>query len=102
MKPTDASTTDNMSGSFVTARTSWPALATGLVLMVVGTAYPRLLADAVGHADHVLALLVFWAMTAGFVRGVGFIPRHVTPRWAFSGWACAAALGAAALFRAMG
>jgi predicted membrane protein len=43
-------------------------------------------------------MLVFWAMSAGFVRGVGFVPRHAAPRWLLSGWACALALaGAAAL-----
>lgn len=80
--------------------TSLPALATGVILMIAGTADPRLLADAAGRADHVLALAVFWAMTAGFVRGVGFIPRNAVLRWAFSGWACMASLVAAAVIRA--
>jgi predicted membrane protein len=31
-------------------------------------------------------------MSAGFVRGVGFVPRHLVWRWLFSGWACSAAL----------
>jgi len=78
-----------------------PALATGVILMIAGTAYPRLLADAAGKADHALALLVFWAMTAGFVRGVGFVPRNVALRWLFSGWACLAALCGATLLRAL-
>jgi predicted membrane protein len=100
MRPTSAAGDDAAAG-FVSARTSVPALITGLVLMCAGTAYPRLLADATGRADHALALAVFWAMTAGFVRGVGFIPRQPVLRWAFSGWACAASLGAAAFIRAM-
>ena len=29
------------------------------------------------------------AMSAGFVRGVGFIPRWWLWRWLFSGWTCA-------------
>ncbi len=33
-----------------------------------------------GRADHIVAMLAFWAMGAGFVRGVGFIPRHAPPR----------------------
>lgn len=75
----------------------WPSLAAGLVLMLAGTAYPLVFARADGHADHGLALLLFWAMSAGFVRGVGFIPRHRAWRLLFSGWACLAALALAAL-----
>ena len=30
----------------------------------------------------------FWAMSAGFVRGVGFVPRHVAWRLLFSSLAC--------------
>ncbi|MDP2066968.1 MAG: cyd operon YbgE family protein [Burkholderiaceae bacterium] len=30
-------------------------------------------------------------MSAGFVRGVGFVPRVRIWRWLFSGWACAGA-----------
>jgi predicted membrane protein len=75
----------------------WPSLAAGLVLMLAGTAYPLVFARADGHADHGLALLLFWAMSAGFVRGVGFIPRHWAWRLLFSGWACLAALALAAL-----
>lgn len=75
----------------------WPSLAAGLVLMLTGTAYPLVFARADGRADHGLALLLFWAMSAGFVRGVGFIPRHWVWRLLFSGWACLAALALAAL-----
>ena len=73
-----------------------PSLAVGLVVMVAGTLYPLVMANAEGHADHALAMLLFWAMSAGFVRGVGFVPRAVVWRWLFSGWACAAALTLAA------
>jgi predicted membrane protein len=37
-------------------------------------------------------MALFWAMSAGFVRGVGFVPRRWIWRAIFSGWACAAAL----------
>jgi predicted membrane protein len=100
MRPNSAAG-DHAVPGFAAARTSLPALITGLVLMSAGTAFPRLLTDATGRADHALSLTVFWAMTAGFVRGVGFIPRHTALRWAFSGWACVASLGAAAFIRAM-
>jgi predicted membrane protein len=77
-------------------RLHWPSLAAGVVLMLAGTVYPLVFARADGRADHGLALLLFWAMSAGFVRGVGFIPRHWAWRLLFSGWACLAALAVAA------
>jgi predicted membrane protein len=76
-----------------------PSLAVGLVIMVGGTAYPLLMTNAAGRADHGLALLLFWAMSAGFIRGVGFVPRAVVWRGLFSGGACALALGLAAVAR---
>lgn len=76
-----------------------PSLAVGLVVMVAGTLYPLAMANAAGHADLALAVLLFWAMSAGFVRGVGFVPRACAWRWLFSGWACGAALVLAAAVR---
>ncbi|MFM2121372.1 MAG: hypothetical protein RL722_2840 [Pseudomonadota bacterium] len=76
-----------------------PSLAVGLVIMLGGTAWPWLMARSGGQADHGLALLLFWAMSAGFVRGVGFVPQRRVWRWLFSGWACALALAAAGLLR---
>lgn len=67
-------------------------LLTALALMLLMTALPGLATDQQGRADHLAALLIFWAMSAGFVRGVGFIPRHVLARLFFSGLACALAL----------
>lgn len=72
-----------------------PSLAVGLAIMVGGTLYPPLMAKSGGGADHTLATLLFWAMSAGFVRGVGFVPRQAALRWLFSGWACGAAVVAA-------
>jgi predicted membrane protein len=40
-------------------------------------------------------MLIFWSMSAGFVRGVGFIPRHWLPRLLLSSLACGLALGLA-------
>lgn len=68
-----------------------PSLATALVIMIVGTLYPPLMADAAGRPNMPMALCVFWAMSAGFVRGVGFVPRATAWRWLFSGTACAIA-----------
>ena len=73
-------------------RVHGPSLAVALVIMVAGTLVPPLMADATGRADHNLAMALFWAMSAGFVRGVGFVPRGTAWRVLFSGWACAAAL----------
>ena len=77
----------------------WPSLLAAIALMLLGSVAPVYLADAQGRAHHGLALLVFWAMSAGFVRGVGFIPQARLWRWLFSGWACAIALVAALLVR---
>ena len=73
----------------------WPSLLVAVLIMVVGTLYPPLMADSAGKADHSLAMALFWAMSAGFVRGVGFLPRLVLWRWIFSGWAALAALALA-------
>ena len=81
------------------ARAHLPSLAVGLLVMVGGTLYPPLMADAAGHADHHLAMALFWAMSAGFVRGVGFVPRLWVWHALFSGWSCAAALLLAAVLK---
>ncbi|RVT52264.1 cyd operon YbgE family protein [Rubrivivax albus] len=78
-----------------------PSLAAALALMLVGTLYPPLMTNAAGQADHGLAMALFWAMSAGFVRGVGFVPRQPLLRAAFSGWAVTAALALAAWLRFM-
>lgn len=78
-----------------------PSPAVGLLIMVGGTLYPPLMANAAGQADHGLALALFWAMSAGFVRGVGFIPRNGVWRLLFSGGACACAMVLAGLLRLM-
>ena len=76
-----------------------PCLLAALLIMLVGSVYPLLFADASGKADHGLAMALFWAMSAGLVRGVGFVPRLVLWRWLFSGWACTSALVLAAWLR---
>jgi predicted membrane protein len=76
-----------------------PCLLAGLALMLVGSVDPRLFADSQGRPDHAVAGLAMWAMSAGIVRGVGFVPRHRAWRLLFSGWACLLALVAAVLCR---
>lgn len=80
-------------------RVQWPSLAVALLIMLGGTLYPPVMADAAGKADHNLAMALFWAMSAGFVRGVGFVPQRWIWRALFSGWACAAALLLAAVLK---
>jgi predicted membrane protein len=75
------------------------SLAAGLIVMAVGTVYPFIMTNRAGDADHTLATLLFWAMSAGLVRGVGFIPRHRMWRVLFSGWSCALALVVFGLLR---
>ncbi|WP_144731969.1 cyd operon YbgE family protein [Extensimonas perlucida] len=82
-------------------RLHWPCLLVGLAIMLGGSAYPLLFTDAAGRADHGLAMLLLWAMSAGLVRGVGFVPRAWPWRVLFSGPACTLALGLAAALRFM-
>lgn len=79
---------------------SLPCLAVALAIMLGGTLYPPLMTAANGRADHALAMALFWAMSAGFVRGMGFVPRAAMWRWLFSGTSCALALLLAGLLKA--
>lgn len=69
-----------------------PSLFIALTIMLVGSVYPLLFAGPDGKADHGLATALFWAMSAGLVRGVGFVPRAWVWRLFFSGWSCVVAL----------
>ncbi|XUM19829.1 cyd operon YbgE family protein [Bradyrhizobium oligotrophicum S58] len=70
------------------ARIHLPCLVAALIIMLASALYPPFLANAAGRADHLSAGLAFWAMSAGFVRGVGFVPHAILPRWLFSATAC--------------
>ena len=76
----------------VGAHAHLPSLLAAVAIMLVGSIDPPLFAAADGKADHSLAMALFWAMSAGFVRGVGFVPRAWAWRLFFSGWSCVAAL----------
>ena len=78
-----------------------PSLFVGLFIMVGGTVYPLAMTDTTGQADHGVAVLLLWSMAAGFVRGVGFVPRMLAVRMVFSGWACCVALMAAILLKVL-
>jgi len=70
--------------------------------MLVISVYPPLLTNASGQADHTLAMLLMWAMSAGLVSGVGFVPRWWGWRWLFSGVATSLALALSLLYRLYG
>ena len=84
-----------------TPRVAFLPLILAIGIMVGITIRPQLLASETGRADQFAAMLLFWAMAAGFVRGVGFVPRNVVWRWLFSGIASLIGLGLA-LFRLLG
>lgn len=44
--------------------------------------FPQLLIDAGQSPNHGALTLGLWGMAAGFVHGVGFVPRHVVARLA--------------------
>ena len=67
--------------SVAAPKVQWPTLVLAIAIMLVATAYPPLMVDAHGKADHNVALALFWSMSAGFVRGVGYVPRHRVARW---------------------
>ncbi|MFC0132540.1 hypothetical protein CR105_18625 [Massilia eurypsychrophila] len=69
-----------------------PSLTVAVAIMLACTLYPPMLADLGGNVDHGLVTALLVAMSTGFVRGVGFIPRAPVWRWLFSGWTCLAAL----------
>lgn len=80
-------------------RVHLPSLLIAITIMIGGTLYPPLMADSAGKADHALALPLLMAMSAGLIRGVGFVPRHPLWRMLFSGWSCALALALASYLK---
>ncbi len=67
---------------------AWVPLLIAMIICVGVTIFPSFLVDSQGHADHAAASALFWAMSAGFIRGVGFIPKSVILRWLFSTTSC--------------
>jgi predicted membrane protein len=53
------------------------SLATALALMALATLLPRGLVTADGSPiNHGVLMLIMWGMSAGFVHGIGFVPRN--------------------------
>ena len=67
-------------------------LTIAIVITLVLTIYPLLLSTADGKADHPATLVLLWSMSAGFVRGVGFVPKNRGLRLLFSTSVCVLAL----------
>ncbi len=64
------------------------SLVTAFTLMLLVTLAPRALTVEGGSPiGHGTLLLVMWGMSAGFVHGVGFVPRHALPRIALGSYA---------------
>ena len=75
---------------------AWLPLIIACSIAAIVSVYPHA-AMAGGRADHLAATLLFWAMSAGFVRGVGFIPARLVPRLMLSIGRCLGHLALAAL-----
>ncbi len=73
-----------------------PLLA-AIAIMLGITAWPAALSGPQGEADHWAAMALFWAMSAGFITGVGFQPRFALWRLLFSSLACLLGIGLALL-----
>lgn len=61
------------------ARPLWAGLVSfGLAIGLTGLVilYPRALAGGSQQVNHTLLALFMWGITAGFVHGVGFVPRQ--------------------------
>lgn len=57
------------------------SLVTAFALMLLVTLAPRALTAADGSPiGHGILTLIMWGMSAGFVHGVGFVPRHAVLR----------------------
>ena len=67
-----------------------------IALTLLLTIYPPILTTPAGKADHAAATLALWSMSAGFIRGVGFVPRNRVLRALFSTGACLVCLAASA------
>jgi cyd operon protein YbgE len=53
------------------------SLVTAIALMLLVTLFPRALTAEDGSPiSHGVLTLIMWGMSAGFVHGVGFVPRN--------------------------
>lgn len=57
------------------------SLLAALALAGLVTGYPRALATSAQDVHHGRLVLMMWGICAGFVHGVGFVPRSRLMRW---------------------
>lgn len=62
------------------ARSASFVLASALSILVL--LYPQVVASAPGEVQHGALTLLMWGIAAGFVHGVGFVPRNKILRFA--------------------
>lgn len=79
-----------------------PVLLFAVALMLVGSIVPVWFSGVDGRPMHGFLIAYLWSMSAGFVRGVGYLPESWVWRRAFSGWASLAALMLALIARWLG
>ena len=77
----------------------WLSLLTAITIMIIGSIYPILLTNSDGKVNHLIVTLYFLSMSAGFVHGVGFVPRFFLWKLLFSGWTCFISLALAVALR---
>lgn len=66
---------------------SWSSLILGLGIMIILSIYPTIFADKAGKVNHSALMILMWAMMAGIVRGVGFVPQNKILKVIFSKYA---------------
>ncbi len=71
-----------------------PLRAVSLLLALATSGLIFTYPQALAHAGHALLSLVMLGACAGFVHGVGFVPRAAIWRIAFSPWAAWPLMGA--------
>jgi predicted membrane protein len=57
------------------------SLLAAIALVGLVTGYPRALATSAQDIHHGSLVLMMWGISAGFVHGVGFVPRSRLLRW---------------------
>jgi cyd operon protein YbgE len=76
-------TTANMSSRFNSGWAHALSLCIALAISVSLLIWPALAVSADGRVNHGWLTLLMWGMAAGYVHGVGFIPRNRLLRIAF-------------------
>ena len=77
-------------------------LAISCCVMVGITAWPHFLGGTVKELNHSAASLLMMGMSAGFVYGIGFQPRHFIWRYLFSAPVSLGLMGAGFLWTCLG